>query len=57
MFDCNGTSAQRWSYSDTGQIVNLGSGKCLDTKKNNTSFPSLVIRACSASATQKWHIL
>ena len=29
LYDCNGTNAQKWTVSN-GELVNAGSGKCLD---------------------------
>jgi Ricin-type beta-trefoil lectin domain len=62
LFDCNGTGAQRWSYSDTGRVVNLGSGKCLDLKTITPAGVNVlqaVIQTCNAnvgSVSQKWLI-
>jgi Ricin-type beta-trefoil lectin domain len=53
----NGTGAQRWFYNVSGQILNPPSGKCLDPKKNFTSFPSVVIQTCNTtSLSQQWQI-
>ena len=57
LFTCNGTRAQRWFYTVSGQILNPPSGKCLDLKKNFTSFPSVVIQTCNTtSLSQQWQI-
>jgi Ricin-type beta-trefoil lectin domain len=53
LFDCNGTGAQQWRYLNS-QLVNLGSGKCLDV--GTVVETKATIQTCSDSAGQKWNI-
>ena len=48
LYDCNGTGAQKWSARN-GQLVNTGSGKCLDAAGTR-----LQIWTCTGAANQKW---
>ncbi|UQU66496.1 glycosyl hydrolase [Couchioplanes caeruleus] len=48
LYDCNGTGAQKWS-ARSGQLVNTGSGKCLDAAGTR-----LQIWSCTGAANQKW---
>jgi putative glycosyl hydrolase/ricin-type beta-trefoil lectin protein len=48
IWDCNGSSAQTWSAT-AGQLVNTGSGKCLDS-----DGARLEIWTCHGRANQKW---
>ncbi|MGA5304848.1 glycoside hydrolase family protein [Nucisporomicrobium flavum] len=48
LYECNGTGAQKWS-ARSGQLVNTGSGKCLDAAGTR-----LQIWSCTGAANQKW---
>jgi hypothetical protein len=53
LFTCNGTVAQRWFYTASGQILNPPSGKCLDLSANE----QVVIVTCDLSKlSQQWAI-
>ena len=54
LFTCNGTVAQRWFYTASGQILNPPSGKCLDL----SGFEGqVVIVTCDLSKlSQQWAI-
>ncbi len=49
LYDCNGTGAQQWQARG-GQLVNTGSGKCLDAGTR------LQIWACTGAATQAFSV-
>jgi hypothetical protein len=48
IYDCNGTGAQKWAATG-GQLVNVGSGKCLDSNS-----AKLQIWTCHGGLNQKW---
>jgi hypothetical protein len=48
IYACNGTGAQQWAFRGT-QLVNSGSGKCLDADGTR-----LQIWACTGAANQAW---
>ncbi len=48
IYDCNGTGAQQWTVTG-GQLINTGSGKCLDADGGRTQ-----IWTCNGGASQKW---
>jgi hypothetical protein len=48
IYDCNGTGAQRWS-ARAGQLVNTGSGKCLDAAGTR-----LQLWSCAVGRNQTW---
>ena len=53
LFTCNGTVAQRWFYTASGQILNPPSGKCLDL----SGEAQVVIVTCDLSKlSQQWAI-
>ncbi|MFI5835736.1 glycoside hydrolase family protein [Micromonospora sp. NPDC051300] len=54
LFDCNGTGAQQWRITD-GQLVNAGSGKCLDTP-GDADGTHLRLWTCTGSPTQRWSV-
>jgi len=51
---CDGSDRQRWSFSSSGEIKHLPSGKCLDADKNNENEVELY--SCSGAAWQRWEI-
>ncbi|WP_189939357.1 lectin, partial [Streptomyces sulfonofaciens] len=53
LYDCNGTTAQRWSNSGDGTLRALG--KCLDVVDRSTADgASVQLWDCSGSANQQW---
>ncbi|WP_431930497.1 glycoside hydrolase family protein [Micromonospora sp. RP3T] len=54
LFDCNGTGAQQWRFTD-GQLVNTGSGKCLDAP-GDADGTHLRLWTCTGSPTQRWSV-
>ena len=54
LYDCNGTNAQKWSYS-SGRLINTGSGRCLDaTGQSSADATRLQIWDCTGNANQSW---
>src|SRR6202035_3156049 len=54
LYDCNGTAAQRWTWSGDGPIVGLG-GLCLDDQAANASAGNPVqVWTCNGTAAQQW---
>jgi hypothetical protein len=50
-----GDASQRWLLNSNGQIVNEGSGKCLDVSGEATADGSKVnLYSCSGGANQAW---
>jgi hypothetical protein len=55
IYDCNGTPGQQWRTRSDGTIVNVGSGKCLDTTNNDTgNGTQLELRTCDGDTNQIW---
>ena len=55
LYDCNGTAAQQWTHQSNGELVNAGSGKCLDaTGPSSADGTRLQIWTCADSANQQW---
>ncbi len=53
MYDCNGTSAQRWTMASDGSVRALG--KCLDVSAGSTVDGALVqLWDCNGSGAQRW---
>jgi len=54
LYDCNGSAAQKWTVSN-GELVNTGSGKCLDATGNSSANGTqLQIWTCTGAANQLW---
>ena len=54
LYDCNGTNAQKWTASN-GELVNAGSGRCLDATGNSSANGTrLQIWNCGGAANQLW---
>jgi chitosanase len=54
LYDCNGTGAQKWTFS-AGELINSGSGKCLDvTGKSTADGARLQIWTCGGTSNQMW---
>jgi hypothetical protein len=47
-------SVQAWDLRDTGEIVNFGSGLCLDAVPADTKGADVVARPCDGSISQRW---
>ncbi|THA79318.1 glycosyl hydrolase family protein [Streptomyces sp. A0642] len=55
LYDCNGTSAQRWSVNADGTIRALG--KCLDVASGGTADGTPVqLWDCNGTAAQRWTV-
>ena len=55
VWTCNGTAAQRWTYTN-GAFVGIA-GKCLDVTSANTANGTPVqLWACNGSAAQSWSV-
>ncbi|MCA1991362.1 MAG: ricin-type beta-trefoil lectin domain protein [Coleofasciculus sp. S288] len=53
MWDCNGTAAQQWSFTD-GVLRGIG-GKCLDVSGGNTANGTKIqLWDCNGTTAQKW---
>jgi hypothetical protein len=50
---CNGTSAQSWHLTSSGQIVS-GTGKCLDVFAGRPELGKVDIATCNGTAAQNW---
>jgi hypothetical protein len=56
LYTCNGTAAQQWTTSN-GELVNTGSGKCLDaTGVQSTDGTPLQIWTCTGASNQLWTV-
>ncbi|HSW79414.1 MAG TPA: ricin-type beta-trefoil lectin domain protein [Candidatus Saccharimonadales bacterium] len=52
---CNQTNAQLWTKGSNGSLVNVNSGKCLDTSGGSSANGTqIVINTCTGSASQNW---
>jgi hypothetical protein len=51
---CDGTRAEQWRLRVGGGLVNLDSGRCLDSTGVPNAKPTL--RACTGSASQQWRL-
>jgi hypothetical protein len=45
---------QSWVLRDTGEIVNAGTGDCLDTTPADTKDATVVDSPCNGSISQRW---
>jgi hypothetical protein len=55
MYQCNGSFGQRWVISG-GQLVNVGSGTCLDDTNWSTDGAQLQIWPCTGNANQQFSV-
>jgi beta-galactosidase len=56
LWDCNGGSNQRWTYTASRQLMVYGS-KCLDAYgKGTTNGTAVVIWDCNGGANQQWNL-
>ncbi|MEK8110309.1 RICIN domain-containing protein [Micromonospora sp. M12] len=52
---CNGTAAQKFTFTAAGTIVNTASGKCIDVNANGTANGTLVqLWECNGTGAQFW---
>ncbi|HEY0934074.1 MAG TPA: glycoside hydrolase family 3 C-terminal domain-containing protein, partial [Trebonia sp.] len=56
LYSCNSTGAQQWQAQSNGELVNPGSGKCLDDTGFGGSGTQLQIWACTDGANQQWKL-
>ncbi|HEY2239749.1 MAG TPA: ricin-type beta-trefoil lectin domain protein [Streptosporangiaceae bacterium] len=56
LYDCNGTGAQVWQPQANGELLNPGSGKCLDDTGYGASGTQTQIWSCAATANQLWKL-
>ncbi|GAB4084811.1 hypothetical protein GCM10028784_14410 [Myceligenerans cantabricum] len=53
IYDCNGSVAQRWTVSATGEL-RVGGTKCLDDPSGGASGVGVAINECHGGANQRW---
>lgn len=53
IFDCNGTAAQQWTASPSGELRTLGS-MCLDDPSGGAVGTAVAIWTCHGGANQQW---
>jgi hypothetical protein len=57
LWDCAGAANQQWTATAGGDLVNTGSGKCLDVKDRSTADGAkLQIWTCTGASNQKWSV-
>jgi glucosylceramidase len=57
LWDCTGAPNQKWAANTAKELVNTGSGKCLDVTGNNSANGTrLKIWTCTGGANQKWTV-
>jgi hypothetical protein len=57
LYTCNGTGAQQWRATTSGQLVNTQSSLCLNDPGSATTLGTqLNIYACNGTAAQDWKI-
>jgi hypothetical protein len=56
LWDCNGNSNQRWTYTSSKQLMVYGN-KCLDANgQGTTNGTSVIIWDCNGQANQQWNV-
>ncbi|MBL0887402.1 RICIN domain-containing protein [Myceligenerans indicum] len=53
IFDCNGSSAQRWTITAAGEL-RVGGAKCLDDASGGADGTPVTIQECHGGDTQRW---
>jgi hypothetical protein len=48
------TLNQTWQLRDSGEIVNTGTGDCLDAAPSDTKDADVVVVPCNGSISQRW---
>lgn len=57
LYACNGTNAQKWTYTAAHDLTNVGANKCLDAKGNSSADGTrLQLWTCGGGANQKWTV-
>jgi hypothetical protein len=57
LWDCNGQSNQRWTYTSSKQLTIYGGGKCLDASgQGTTNGTAAVIWDCNGGVDQQWNV-
>jgi len=56
LWDCNGNSNQRWTYTSSKQLMVYGN-KCLDANGNGTTNgTAVIIWDCNGQTNQQWNV-
>ena len=56
LWDCNGNSNQRWTYTSSKQLMVYGN-KCLDANgKGTTNGTAVIIWDCNGQTNQQWNV-
>ena len=56
LWDCNGNSNQRWTYTSNKQLMVYGN-KCMDANgKGTTNGTTVIIWDCNGQTNQQWNI-
>jgi len=56
LWDCNGNSNQRWTYTSSKQLMVYGN-KCLDANgKGTTNGTTVIIWDCNGQTNQQWNL-
>ena len=56
LWDCNGNSNQRWTYTSSKQLMVYGN-KCLDANgQGTTNGTTVIIWDCNGQANQQWNL-
>jgi endoglucanase len=56
LWDCNGNSNQRWTYTSSKQLMVYGN-KCLDANGNGTTNgTTVIIWDCNGQTNQQWNV-
>jgi non-reducing end alpha-L-arabinofuranosidase len=56
LYDCNGATAQRWTYTSGKQFQILGT-KCLDaSNRGTTNGTAVIIWDCNGGTNQQWNV-
>jgi hypothetical protein len=57
IYTCNGTGAQQWRATTSGQLINPESGLCLDDPPSSTTAGTQVqLYGCDNTAAQDWKL-
>jgi beta-glucosidase len=56
LYTCNGTAAQNWQPLSNGELLNPGTGRCLDDDAFGGSGTALFIYDCNDGANQQWKL-
>jgi hypothetical protein len=51
---CDGFVLQSWELRDTGEIVNSGTGRCLDAAPADTKRADVIVARCDGGISQRW---